>query len=233
MYDGEVWYSFPRDESFDFFTVVVDYNNRQFWGGGDNSEGLRIYDGDDMTVYTELFGESFNVLSLAVDSQNIKWIGTIKSLFRYDDSEFKQVISFESFDYDYFWVSDIEIDVDGSVWFVVANGSDGSILAKYTPEDSTTSVETEPLPEELPIVEAHPNPFNPRTTISYSLPEAMYVSLNIYSITGQKVATLVNGFIPAGNYNVIFDGSHFASGLYIYRFQAGDFMKTGKIVMVR
>ena len=222
-------YSFPRDETFEFYKVVVDYNNRQFWGGGDNSEGIRIYDGDDMTVYTELFGESINVLSLALDSQNIKWIGTITSLFRYDDREFTQVISFD----DYSWISDIEIDDDGSVWFVVSHRSDGTILAKYTPEDSTTSVETEQLPEKITLQQAHPNPFNPTTTISYSLPEASYVQLDVYSITGQKVTTLVNGFTPAGNHNVIFDGSHFGSGIYIYRFQAEGFRKTGEMLMVR
>ena len=54
-----------------------------------------------------------------------------------------------------------------------------------------------------------------------------------YSITGQKVATLVNSFTPAGYHNVIFDGSRFGSGIYLYSFQAEGFRKTGKIMMVK
>ncbi len=90
-------------------------------------------------------------------------------------------------------------------------------------------------PEEIAEygVSIAPNPANPRTTISYSLPKASHVSLDIYSITGQKVATLVNSFIPAGNYNVLFDGSHFGSGIYFYRFQADNFRKTGKMLMLK
>ena len=74
---------YPKDESFEFFTVAVDLNYHQFWGGGDCSEGLRIYDGDNMTEFTELSMENpVEVLSLAVDSNNVKWIGTMTSLFK-------------------------------------------------------------------------------------------------------------------------------------------------------
>ena len=78
-----------------------------------------------------------------------------------------------------------------------------------------------------------PNPANPRTMIYYSLPEASLVKLDIYSITGQKINTLVNGFVPAGNHNVIFDGSRIGSGIYLYRFKAENFNKTGKILIVK
>ena len=65
------------------------------------------------------------------------------------------------------------------------------------------------------------------------LPKASQVKLDIYSITGQKVAALVNDFIPAGNHNVIFDGSRIGSGIYLYRFKAENFNKTGKILIIK
>ncbi len=173
-----------------------------------------------------------NIYDIAVDKKGLKWIGTDRSLIRYDDVEFTQIISLVE-DTPYFDVYDIEIDHDGSVWFVSRGGSGGGILAKYTPEDSTTSVKKEPLPDEITLLEARPNPFNPTTTISYSLHDASFVSLEIYSITGQKVATLANGFSPAGNHNVIFDGSYFGSGIYLYKFQAEGFRKTGKMLIVK
>ena len=171
------------------------------------------------------------VLSLAIDSNNVKWIGTMTGLFSYNDVEFTQHISF--YDSPYYYVGDIEIDQDNSVWFWVGNHTGTTILAKYTPEDSTTSVETHPHPEELPIIEARPNPFNPKTTISYTLPEAASVKLDVYSVSGQKIETLVNCFTTAGNHTVLFDALKHGSGIYIYKFQAGDYVKTGKMVMVR
>ncbi|MBN1293866.1 MAG: T9SS type A sorting domain-containing protein, partial [Candidatus Latescibacteria bacterium] len=88
-------------------------------------------------------------------------------------------------------------------------------------------------PEELPIIEVHPNPFNPRTTISYSLPEAADVKLDVYSICGQKIETLIDGFMNVGIHTALFDASKHGSGIYIYRFQAGEYVKTGKMVMVK
>jgi len=78
-----------------------------------------------------------------------------------------------------------------------------------------------------------PNPFNPTTTIRYSLPEQTQVRLEVYTVIGQRVAVLVNGEQPAGWHVVTFDGSHLASGLYFYRLQAGSNVKTFKMTLVK
>ncbi len=62
----------------------------------------------------------------------------------------------------------------------------------------------------------YPNPFNPTTTINYSVSQTENVAIRVYSVLGEEVATLVNQTIPAGNYNVKFDGSGYPSGVYIY-----------------
>ena len=89
------------------------------------------------------------------------------------------------------------------------------------------------ISNEEPIVSIAPNPANPRATIQYTLPEASFVKIEVYSITGQRIKTLVNNFSLAGNYNVIFDGSRFGSGIYLYRFQTDNFRKTGKILILK
>jgi len=61
----------------------------------------------------------------------------------------------------------------------------------------------------------YPNPYNPVTTISYSLPKAQFVKLKIYNLSGQEILTLVEENQPAGNYQVKFDASQFARGMYI------------------
>lgn len=72
-----------------------------------------------------------------------------------------------------------------------------------------------------------------RKTISYYIPVSGNVSLDVYSITGQKAKSLVSGFVNAGTYEAVFDGSGLASGVYFYRFKAGDFIKNGKILLIK
>jgi hypothetical protein len=83
------------------------------------------------------------------------------------------------------------------------------------------------------FVEVYPNPANPATTISYSLSTPSKVNLAVYNISGQKVATLVDGRISAGVHAVKFEGARYASGLYFYRFSSERFTKTGKMMIVK
>jgi hypothetical protein len=89
----------------------------------------------------------------------------------------------------------------------------------------------------IPVIYAlsqnYPNPFNPSTTISYQLPKAGNVKLVVYDILGREVKVLVNEYKKAGTYNITFDGSSLASGLYFYRLTAGDFSGTKKMVLVK
>jgi hypothetical protein len=78
-----------------------------------------------------------------------------------------------------------------------------------------------------------PNPFNPTTEIKYALPKDCHVSLEIHNILGQKVATLIDGQQKAGYKTTRWDASSFSSGIYFYRLQAGDFVQTRKMVLIR
>jgi hypothetical protein len=83
------------------------------------------------------------------------------------------------------------------------------------------------------LAQNYPNPFNPMTTIQYSLANTGNVSLKIYDILGREVATLVNGRQAAGEYTVQFNAANLASGIYFYRLQAGDFVQTKKMMLVK
>jgi hypothetical protein len=78
----------------------------------------------------------------------------------------------------------------------------------------------------------YPNPFNPSTTISYSLPKSANVSLKIFNALGQEVAVLVNEQKPPGYYQVRWN-ANVPSGFYLYRLRAGEFVETKKMVLVR
>jgi hypothetical protein len=99
----------------------------------------------------------------------------------------------------------------------------------------TTSVENKDakLPQAFSLSQNYPNPFNPTTVISYQLPTTSNVSLKVYNLLGQEAATLFEGVRQAGTYQATFDGSKLASGVYLYRMTANNFVETKKLVLVR
>jgi hypothetical protein len=89
------------------------------------------------------------------------------------------------------------------------------------------------IPVEYSLKQNYPNPFNPTTTIKFSIAKSEFVTLKIYNTLGQEVATLVSEKLNAGNYSYAWDGSSLASGIYLYRIQAGDFVDVKKMVLMK
>jgi hypothetical protein len=89
------------------------------------------------------------------------------------------------------------------------------------------------IPEEIYLSSAFPNPFNPATTIRYGLSRTSNITITIFDVAGRLVATLVNGHRDAGHHEITFDASNLASGLYIYRIEAGDFIASSKMVLLK
>jgi len=90
---------------------------------------------------------------------------------------------------------------------------------------------------EVPIVyslgQNYPNPFNPSTIITYSIPQKSNVSLKIYDVLGKEIATLVNEQKDVGSYKVQFDAAKLSSGVYVYTIQAGDFLESRKMLLMK
>ena len=89
------------------------------------------------------------------------------------------------------------------------------------------------IPHEFKLFQNYPNPFNPATSIKYSIPKQNLVKLVIFDVLGREVTTLVNEMKLAGDYSVTFDGSGYASGVYFYRIEVGDFMDVKKMVLIK
>ena len=79
----------------------------------------------------------------------------------------------------------------------------------------------------------YPNPFNPTTTINYSVPKTSFVTIKVYDMLGKEVTTLVNEEQKPGNYNVEFSANKLASGIYFYGMQAGGFVETKKLIVLK
>ncbi len=89
------------------------------------------------------------------------------------------------------------------------------------------------IPEKFGLSQNYPNPFNPTTIIDFALPVPSHVKLEVFDILGRKVATLLNEPMQAGFHNVVFEAGGLASGVYIYRIQAGSFTQTKSFTLVK
>ena len=122
-----------------------------------------------------------------------------------------------------------QMTVIGGLW----GGSIGEVVVSNFDITTTAIGDEEGLPKSFALSQNYPNPFNPSTTINYALPKASHVSITIYNALGQKVTELVNTEMNAGRYQMNFDASNFASGLYFYTIQAGDFRSTKKMMLLK
>jgi len=89
------------------------------------------------------------------------------------------------------------------------------------------------LPTKFALAQNYPNPFNPSTTIEFALPKSVHATLKIFDLLGREVATLVDEELPAGNYKREWHAQDMASGVYLYRLQAGEFVGTKKLLLLR
>ena len=91
------------------------------------------------------------------------------------------------------------------------------------------------IPKTFKLYANYPNPFNPTTTIKYSIPKSSYVTIKLYDNLGRLVSTLIDEQKPAGTYNIQLSASHYrlASGVYFYRMQAGNFVQTKKLLLLK
>jgi flagellar hook assembly protein FlgD len=89
------------------------------------------------------------------------------------------------------------------------------------------------LPSEFALLGNYPNPFNASTVISYELPTDTHVKVEVYNISGQKVATVVDGQQEAGYRSVLWDASGTSSGIYLYKLTAGDYTEIKTMTLLR
>jgi len=122
--------------------------------------------------------------------------------------------------------------VSGTNLFV---GTWGSSVWRRPLSDMITSVErlSTDLPTHFNLGQNYPNPFNPSTTIEFALPKPGFVTLKVYDLLGREVAVIVADKLAAGRYKYDWDAKGLATGVYLYRLEAGDFVQTRKLILMR
>lgn len=116
-------------------------------------------------------------------------------------------------------------------------GTHGGVYDAFILKFESSLTEIQPIgnfvPSEFVLKQNYPNPFNPATKIDFDIPSHTRVKLTVYDITGREVSRIVDGELSAGSYSVGFDAGALSSGLYLYRLEAGDYVKTDRMMLVK
>lgn len=126
----------------------------------------------------------------------------------------------------------VTVNDEGRAIIYVLGGNNG--LGGYSLDLTAVHVEAtadQMIPSDFRLYQNFPNPFNPATTITYSIPETEFVTLAVYNILGQRIATLVNSLQQPGTYHIHFDASDLPSGVYVYRLETESFTATQKMIL--
>ena len=130
----------------------------------------------------------------------------------------------------------IALDGSGNVyvtgWSIGSGTNYDYCTIKYSQGVGIKKISTE-IPSLFSLSQNYPNPFNPITKIRFDLPKNVNVKLTIYDMLGREIETLVNEQLNAGSYEVNWDGTKYTSGVYYYRLNAGEFVETKKMILVK
>jgi hypothetical protein len=128
----------------------------------------------------------------------------------------------------------IDTDTPGAMYRLRQIDRDGKVgFSDAVAPTTATSVADRPVPTAFDLGQNYPNPFNPSTLIEFALPRQSAVKLDVYNLLGQHVATLVDDVRPIGYYTVKFEAAGLASGVYIYRLQAGEYSNVRKLMVLK
>jgi len=217
--------SFSLGSRFDFLTLKFDPSGVLIWKrfytygtGSDRPVDMSLDSRGNIFVTGGSAGEhggGFATLSYDRNG-NVRWVA------RLEGPEHSPIAS-----------SALVVDNSGSI-YVTGSGKGTMVTVKYSPLKPTNVVaEAKEAPEIHSLSQNFPNPFNPSTTIQFSLAAPGYASLKIYNTFGEEVATVVASKLNAGRHIFKWDATGFASGVYLYRLQTESFVETRKLLFLQ
>jgi len=175
-----------------------------------------------------------NVLLINPDNHNILYTGTDNGLFRSTDGGNIWTLYFNSFNNYNGIVGIVKYKNDGDTVFI------SNLSSVYKIWESLVNINTmsNNAPSKFSLSQNYPNPFNPNTIINYSIPsnvkgQTSNVKLMIYNALGKVIATLLNEKQNSGSYEVEFNGEDLPSGVYFYQLEAGDFVETKRMILLK
>lgn len=199
----------------------------------ENLDGVGTFDNDKI-IATDVYG-NINIITADIDNDGDMDVISNNKIVWYENVN--NAATFNSHEYitnnDYFcsYIIASDIDNDNDMDIIVASIDDEIIC--YKNEMHTGMSIISGYNQNIILSPNYPNPFNPITHISFTLPHQMFVSLNIYNLSGQKVMQLVNEIKSEGQYKYTFDGSNLTSGIYIYSLKYDKNEITKKMLLLK
>jgi ligand-binding sensor domain-containing protein len=227
VFDGTKWGGYTIDNGLAYnyvYSIAVDAQNNKWFG---TFSGVSKFDGVSLTTYLA----NTRINAIAVDAQNNKWFGTNKGVTKFDGTNWTSYTKTDGLPSDSIYA--IAIDTRGNKWFGFGLYGYG---AEEFNENGVTSVKeavNENSPKDFSLFQNYPNPFNPSTTISFSLPRSGFATLKIYDLMGREVTTIISEELQTGTYSRQWNATNMSSGIYFYRLQAGSFIATKKLLLLK
>lgn len=122
--------------------------------------------------------------------------------------------------------SEVSGTYSANIYGTICSGVWGPVLSSLDNKENE-------IPSNFFLFQNYPNPFNPNTEIQFSIPKEVFVSLNVYNLIGEKIVVLVNKQLLPSTYSISFDALGLPNGIYFYRIQAGDFIQTKKMILMK
>ena len=225
-FDGSVW----REYEIKGGAITVAFGRHgEAWFG--TYSGILRFSGGQWTKFTDWAGVIRpGIQSLALDKEGNLWtVIRFSGALRYDGREWKRYTTADGLLSNTLFA--VGVDAQNRKWFATDKG--------YCVLDDSAPVSVSDLtPASFALLGNYPNPFNPNTTISFTLPVPGKATLTVYDITGRKVRTLVSGTFVAGVHSVVWDGKDgkgevASSGVYLTRLQSGKAVCTAKMIIVK
>jgi len=168
--------------------------------------------------------------------------GNNATMIKYSSSGVQQwVVSFDSTNGNGYYTA-IALDASNNIYAVASQQVNSSLYStltfKYSQLSGVRNISSE-IPKAYNLNQNYPNPFNPSTFIRFQVPGSGFVKLTVYDILGRELTTLVNEHLHAGTYQVDFDGSKYASGIYFYKLEVNEnsnysgFIETKKMILTK
>jgi len=228
--DGIRWSAVPTKSNYGAWQSIVVDNQGSVFLGSDNGVSLSSDQGRTWNLMNDGLYDRYVMCMKADDSGNVV-LGTGSGVYRLADS----VDSWHWFGsgFPVTFTTAITISPDG---YVYAGTQSYGLYRTVSRLQARIPVPESPSgtkPLQFSLFQNYPNPFNSTTLVRYQLPVVSQVSLVVFDILGREVSMLVNETKAPGSYEVRFDGADLASGVYFYRLQAGDYVATRKLLLLR
>ncbi len=214
------WSSWQPHPDKDIFGAEIHSGpSNNVWIPADDS--LYKWDGQQLESFASYAENPLPARHVEVDPSGHVWIGSGQDLYVFDGETWEHKSRGPR-------VYDITHGPDGDTWVgTYLNG-----VYKYEHEE-IVAIDDEEAPRNISLGQNYPNPFNPSTQIEFTLPRSGQVTLGVYNLLGQQVATLIDGTRPAGTHQVTFDAGELSSGLYLYRLETEHYSRTRKMMLVK